>query len=96
MPWHTSNRQARLPSAWTTIRHRILARDPVCRICGVRPSTQVDHIKAMTDDHRDSALQGVCYPCHAQKSAAEGAAGRAGRPGRWRPEEPHPGRIPSR
>ncbi|MEU2514322.1 HNH endonuclease signature motif containing protein [Streptomyces syringium] len=96
LPWHTSNRAARLPGNWSVIRARILARDPLCRICAVRRSTQVDHIKAMTDDHRETALQGVCYPCHAQKSAAEGAAGRARRPGRRRPEEQHPGRISSR
>ncbi|WP_424888084.1 hypothetical protein [Streptomyces sp. XH2] len=47
----------------------------------------------MTDDHRDRALQGVCGPCHAQKSAAEGAVGRARRPGRRRPDDPHPGRL---
>ncbi|GGX63295.1 HNH endonuclease signature motif containing protein [Streptomyces hiroshimensis] len=93
MTWKTSNRKARLPSSWSTIRARILARDPVCRICDVRRSTQVDHIKAMTDDHRDHALQGICYPCHAQKSAQEGAAGRARRPDRRRPDDDHPGRL---
>jgi 5-methylcytosine-specific restriction enzyme A len=93
MAWQSSDRKERLPSAWSAIRTRILARDPVCRTCDVRRSTQVDHIQAMTDDHRDRALQGVCGPCHAQESAAEGAACRALRPGRRRPDDPHPGRL---
>ncbi|MEV5508571.1 HNH endonuclease signature motif containing protein [Streptomyces orinoci] len=93
MPWHTSNQAARLPGNWSVIRTHVLSRDPVCRICGVRPSTQIDHIKAMTDDHRDHALQGVRYPCHAQKSAQEGAAGRAQRPGQRRPDDDHPGQL---
>ncbi|MGW5633932.1 hypothetical protein [Streptomyces sp. NPDC003832] len=57
----------------------------------MRPSTHCDHIKAKTDDH--TKLQGVCEPCHLQKSSREGVeAQRAtSKPGRLRPEEPHPG-----
>ncbi|MFD5207315.1 hypothetical protein ACFWNF_10300 [Streptomyces anulatus] len=62
-------------------------------ICGIRPSTTVDHILPMTDDHRDEALQGACDPCHRQKTASEAAWFRAQSrgPGRRRPDEPHPG-----
>lgn len=91
--WQGSDRKARLPSGWTKIRARILARDPVCKICGVRPSTHCDHIVAKADDHSETGLQGVCGPCHDQKSAREGAAAAkaADRPTRKRPPEAHPG-----
>lgn len=91
--WRNSGRKQRLPSGWTKIRARILERDPICKICDVRPSTHCDHIEAMTDDHRDAGLQGVCGTCHDLKSSREGnAAQRANpRPGRQRPPEAHPG-----
>lgn len=91
--WRESDRVKRLPAGWARIRAEILARDPVCRICTVRPSTHCDHIVAKLDDHRPEGLQGVCGPCHDQKSAREGAdaAKAKARPGRHRPEEQHPG-----
>ncbi|MBQ1165301.1 HNH endonuclease, partial [Streptomyces sp. A73] len=57
--WAGSDRVRRLPSGWTKIRARVLDRDPICVLCGVRPSSHCDHIKAKTDDHRESQLQGV-------------------------------------
>ena len=90
--WRGSDRVNRLPSGWKKKREKILARDPICVLCKVRPSTHCDHIQAKTDDHRDEGLQGVCGTCHGQKSAREGhAAAAAKRPSRKRPEEPHPG-----
>ena len=91
--WKGSDRRERLPSNWRRIRAETLARDPTCVLCGVRPSVVADHIKAKTDDHK--RLQGVCGPCHDQKSSREGNdAQRANpRPGRRRPEEPHPGLL---
>lgn len=91
--WKDSDRKSRLPSGWSKIRARILARDPVCKICGVRPSTMCDHIVAKADLNGPADLQGVCGPCHDRKSSAEGnAAQRANpRPGRTRPAEQHPG-----
>lgn len=91
--WNTSPRKSRLPSNWRQLRAQVLARDPLCKLCGVRPSTVADHIVPMTDDHRPEALQGVCEPCHRQKTAREAAAARAAapRPNRFRESEPHPG-----
>ncbi|MBB1253184.1 HNH endonuclease [Streptomyces sp. OF3] len=89
--WERSDRAKRLPPGWKRIRARILARDPVCALCGVRPSTHCDHIHAKTDDHSDTGLQGVCGPCHDAKSSREGNAAPRTRPGRRRPPEPHPG-----
>lgn len=91
--WAKSDRKARLPSNWARLRAETLAKHPICVLCGVRPSTHCDHIKAKTDDHKQ--LQGVCEPCHLQKSAAEGnEAQRANpKPGRKRPSEQHPGLL---
>ena len=91
--WQGSDRKARLPSNWPKIRARVLARDPTCKLCGVRESKFCDHIQAKTDDHSETALQGVCGPCHDRKSSQEGNdAQRANpRPGRTRPPEQHPG-----
>lgn len=91
--WKNSNRKSRLPSNWTRLRAETLAKHPICVLCGVRPSTHCDHIKAKTDDHKQ--LQGVCEPCHLCKSSAEGnEAQRANpRPGRKRPPESHPGLL---
>lgn len=93
--WQGSGRKARLPSGWEKIRARILERDPICKICGVRPSAFCDHIVAKADDHSDTGLQGLCGPCHDQKSAREGAAAAKAkdRPTRARPAEQHPGLL---
>lgn len=91
--WQGSDRVKRLPPGWRKIRARILARDVTCKICGVRPSAFCDHIEAKVDDHSEAGLQGVCGPCHDQKSSAEGneAQRQNPRPGRTRPPEQHPG-----
>lgn len=93
--WAGSDRRSRLPSGWAKIRARILERDPVCKICSVRPSRFCDHIVAKADLNGPDDLQGVCGPCHDQKSAREGAAAAKakGRPGRTRPPEQHPGLL---
>lgn len=75
--WEGSTRRARLPHDWShTIVPRILARDPVCRVCAKQRSTQVDHIVA-GDDHRDENLQGICADCHRAKTQREAAEARA-------------------
>lgn len=93
--WSSSDRKSRLPSGWARIRAEILKRDPICKICDVRPSTHCDHIVAKADRDGPSDLQGVCGPCHDQKSSREGnEAQRANpRPGRTRPAEQHPGLL---
>ena len=89
--WQSSNRKSRLPSTWAKLRAETLAKDPTCVLCGVRPSTHCDHIKAKIDDHKQ--LQGVCEPCHLRKSSKEGndAQRERPRPTRLRPAEVHPG-----
>lgn len=89
----SGRRKARLPGNWKRIRAEILARDVTCVLCGVRPSTHCDHVVAMTDRSEAKDLQGVCEPCHRQKSSSEGHAAQRKRPGRKRPDEPHPGLL---
>lgn len=95
--WAGSNRRARLPKNWPTIRARILRRDEhrcTWMTNGHRctaPATDVDH-RRPGDDHSDANLRSLCGPHHARKSAAEG--GRAPhRRLRRRPAEAHPGLL---
>jgi 5-methylcytosine-specific restriction endonuclease McrA len=73
----------------------VIERDVVCQICFVRTAVIADHIEPMTDRHEPEDLQGVCDPCHRQKTAAEAAAARAAkpRPTARRGDEPHPGLL---
>jgi 5-methylcytosine-specific restriction protein A len=81
------NKQARHlynTAAWRRLRVRVLREEPVCRVCGRAPSTQVDHIRPHDGDvylFADRAnCQGVCAPCHSRKTATEdGGWGRARR-----------------
>ncbi|MEU6641249.1 HNH endonuclease signature motif containing protein [Saccharomonospora sp. NPDC046836] len=83
----------------TAVRARILKRDPICRACGVRPSTIADHIVPVAEGGTDDETngQGLCSPCHDPKSAAERARGlqrwNERRPRQRRDPEPHPGVI---
>jgi 5-methylcytosine-specific restriction endonuclease McrA len=75
--WHLYKRQSPAGSgwAWQRIKARVLRRDPLCRICGARPSVQVDHILNRArggTDHEDN-LRGVCVACHRRKTTAESA-----------------------
>lgn len=105
--WQNSNRRQRLPSDWRDRRQKRLELDDYkCRwfehgqLCG-RPATEVDHIKAMTDDHRIEALQSLCTYHHAIKSGREGAKARAAKyraaisksKKKFRRDEPHPGAL---
>jgi 5-methylcytosine-specific restriction enzyme A len=63
-------------------RRRILAEEPLCRVClaegRTRASEEVDHIRDdLPDELWDSRenKQGICKPCHKAKTAAERAAG---------------------
>lgn len=78
----------------------ILRRDPVCRCRGCtscttgcrRPSTQADHRLSLAEGGTNAAAngQGLCDGCHHEKTKAETKRGQRRR---YRPTEPHPGRI---
>ena len=69
--WYVSSR-------WLRLRADILRRDPFCRMCRVLGrrtlTTDVDHILPHHGDlvrFWDSTnLQGLCKPCHSQKTAS--------------------------
>jgi len=55
------------------MREVVLIEEPVCMICGVKPSVEVDHILPLCKggtDLRDN-LQGVCSACHDDKTRAD-------------------------
>ena len=82
MAWER-NRPPMRPG-WAAKRRRILARDPVCRICRKRPATEVDHrvSRAQGGGDSESNLRGVCRRCHAIRTQRQSAAARkaAGKP----------------
>jgi len=51
--WEGSDRKSRLPSNWATIRRKVLDRDPICKLCGVRPSTLGAQIQRV-DEEQDT------------------------------------------
>src|SRR3990167_4099221 len=57
-------------SAWSKA---VLARDPVCVICGQRPSTEAHHVKAEADGGRATMENGagLCGPCHERITQAQ-------------------------
>jgi 5-methylcytosine-specific restriction protein A len=63
---------------WAERRERVLARDPICRECGRRPSTEADHLVPKSAGGSDamSNLRGLCQKCHRAKTQAEARAAR--------------------
>jgi 5-methylcytosine-specific restriction endonuclease McrA len=74
------------------IRAQILAAHPVCRACGLRPSTEADHIVPVAEGGTDAVTngQGLCTTCHAEKTKQEQARGMQRR-SLHRTPAPHPG-----
>jgi 5-methylcytosine-specific restriction enzyme A len=77
----------------------VLRNQKTCAICGVRPSTQVDHITPVAEggaNTKDNA-RAVCSHCHDLKSAEERRRGllryRARQPKQRRAVERHPGLL---
>lgn len=78
MAWANSDRRARLPKNWPTLRRRVIRRDDGrCTAvysegerCSM-PGTDVDHITP-GDDHSMTNLRLLCPWHHGKKSGAEG------------------------
>jgi 5-methylcytosine-specific restriction protein A len=66
-------------TAWQKLRKLILHRDPVCRLCGSAPASEVDHVLSLRagGENSEDNLQGLCKPCHSAKTTRED--------GRWGP-----------
>lgn len=60
---------------WKTLSKLTLQRNPVCEICGKRPSEQADHwlerrmLLGLSYQTLNDNLIGECTPCHSTKSA---------------------------
>lgn len=99
--WEGSDRRERLPANWEALRAERLRLDGYRCTWRLgsgarcpRPATDVDHKQAMTDDHRVEALQSLCAHHHGKKTAIEAyRAKRSRAQKRFRPAEPHPGRL---
>lgn len=52
--------------AWEALEKAIRVRDPMCRICGARPTREVHHIRPKHLKGRDHPrnLIGLCLECH--------------------------------
>jgi 5-methylcytosine-specific restriction protein A len=72
-----------LPRGWAKLRQLVLWEEPLCRPCqaaGVTTaSVEVDHIipRSRGGSSKRSNLQGICIPCHRDKTAREAQAGSA-------------------
>ena len=51
---------------WPAVSRARRRAHPLCEICGVNPSTQVDHIIPRS---RAGGIRAVCAPCHQQHGA---------------------------
>jgi 5-methylcytosine-specific restriction endonuclease McrA len=65
---------------WQATRQKVLSRDILCRSCGHRAATEVDHIlsaRLIVDNfgvqafYDPARLQGLCHGCHSSKTAIE-------------------------
>jgi 5-methylcytosine-specific restriction protein A len=60
---------------WRNLRVRVLARDPICKMCSRAASIVADHIKPHRGDWSLfcdlNNLQGLCASCHSIKTARE-------------------------
>lgn len=93
MSWQTSDRRARLPKNWPTLRAKVkrrangkceaVAHVPECNGIG----TDCDHVK-QGDDHSLDNLQWLSRPCHEAKTRLDNGLIRK----RAIPPEQHPGR----
>ncbi len=62
---------------WLKLRRIVLARDPVCRICGNAASTDADHVVPIREGGAKWSLdnlQGACHVCHSKKTRREEAS----------------------
>ena len=60
-------------AVWEKLRRLVKVRDPICVVCGRRPTRDIDHILPKTQGGTDDLtnLQGLCKSCHSRKTARE-------------------------
>ena len=59
--------------AWQQLRAEVIAQEPICRVCRIAPSAEVDHILPLKrGGSNDRAnLQALCHACHVTKTQRE-------------------------
>ena len=99
MAWSTSDRRARLPANWSTLRRDVKRRaNGICEWISngarcARPGTDCDHIR-QGDNHALTNLQWLCTEHHWAKTKQENAARNTNNAAlKRKPNEQHPGRI---
>jgi 5-methylcytosine-specific restriction protein A len=98
-----SDRRARLPADWASLRAKVLQRDGY-RCTWILPggvrcpvaATDVDHAVEKSDDHRLEAMRSLCGEHHRLKTSIvagriNGTIRKRMAAARWRSPEPHPG-----
>jgi 5-methylcytosine-specific restriction endonuclease McrA len=71
---------------WAKLRECVLREEPLCRVCEaakrVTRSTECDHILPLEQGGTDARenLQGICGPCHRDKTARERGHKQSNRP----------------
>lgn len=55
-----------ISNEWEQLKRAIMLRDPVCRICGKRPTKEVHHIRPrfLKGTNHPRNLIGLCFECH--------------------------------
>lgn len=58
---------------WQAFRKLIIARDPICRMCKIRPTTDVDHRvpRDQGGEESEENCWGLCHMCHSSKTLCE-------------------------
>lgn len=62
------------------LRAKLFTEHPICVVCGIRASTERDHITPLFEGGLDDETneQALCGPCHEEKSIAESKKARWG------------------
>jgi 5-methylcytosine-specific restriction endonuclease McrA len=63
-------------TAWRVLRKAVIEAQPLCVLCGQRPSVVADHRvpRRMGGSDTPDNLQGACWPCSRTKTAHEANA----------------------
>ncbi|MGY2127467.1 HNH endonuclease [Blastococcus sp. SYSU DS0617] len=67
----TAKHHGRKGRPWRRLRQQVLREEPICRYCGIRPSTTVDHVLPLSKfphlAHVRTNLAGACRWCNGSK-----------------------------
>lgn len=78
-PTHETTRRRKDPeqvkfynsTRWKKLRAIVRAQEPICRICKVNPSTNVDHIDGDWQHNERENLRALCSTCEPSRTARQ-------------------------